>query len=323
MNSTDTTAAFTAPWWARNAHSQTLWPALMRPWPRPLLRRERLNLADGDFIDLDWLNRSATMSGPLLLMLHGLEGSARSPYIRGLLHVCQQRGWRAAVMHFRGCSGEPNRLPHCYHCKDIGVLQNVVDILTPRTAAGIGLVGYSLGGAVLLNWLAAKAPARVHAAAAVSVPFDLHRAADRLNHGFSRFYQWVLLRQTKRSLRRKIRLRGVPRLPPFHHLRTFRDFDNIVTAPLHGFRDADDYYTQASPRANLARITVPTLLLHARDDPFVGTDAVPTLDQLGAYVRLELSAGGGHVGFVYGRYPWAPRYWIEERLATFFAPYLD
>lgn len=282
-----------------------------------------MNLADGDFIDLDWLDDGARSPAPLLIMLHGLEGSARSPYIRGLLHVCRQRGWRAAVMHFRGCSGEPNRLPQCYHCQDIGVLQNIVDILAPRITAGIVLAGYSLGGAVLLNWLATQPPATVHAAAAVSVPFDLHSAANRLNCGFSRFYQWVLLRQTKRSLRRKIRQRGVPQLAPFRHLHTFRDFDNVVTAPLHGFRDADDYYTQASPLANLARISVPTLLLHARDDPFVGTGAIPTPDHLGTHVRLELSAGGGHVGFVYGRYPWTPRYWVEERLGAFFAPYLD
>ncbi|MDA8390452.1 MAG: hydrolase [Gammaproteobacteria bacterium] len=309
---------FSAPWWARSPHVQTLWPHLVRRVDRPPLVRERLTLPDGDFIDCDWLCGGPDQ-GPLLLILHGLEGSSDSVYVRGLLHACRMRNWRAVVAHFRGCSGEPNRHARSYHCAVTDDLEAIIGHLRPRTAA-LSVVGYSLGGAVLLNWLAERgAGAPVKAAAAVSVPYDLHCAAKRLDQGFSRIYQYGLLRQVKRSLRRKVARYGVPQVPPLSKLSTFRLFDDAVTAPLHGFRDVDHYYTFASPLRKLHAIRVTTLLVHAVDDPFVGRECIPTAADLAASVRLETAPQGGHVGFVYGRYPWTPRYWLDERLTAFFS----
>ena len=301
---------------------QTLWPHVARRVSRPPLQRERLALADGDFLDCDWLV-SGRSNAPLLLILHGLEGSSDSIYVRGLLSVCKTRGWRAVVAHFRGCSGEPNRKARSYHCAATDDLDAIVTYLQERTDT-LAAVGYSLGGAVLLNWLAARGEgAPLHRAAAVSVPYDLHGAARRLDQGFSRVYQWGLLRAVKQSLRRKIARYGIPALPSLAELNTFRRFDDAVTAPLHGFRDVDDYYTQASPLPKLRAIRVPTLLLHAADDPFVGDGRAPEPADLPACVRLETAAHGGHVGFVYGRHPWAARYWLDERLAAFFSTTLD
>lgn len=317
------TGPFIAPWWARGAHRQTLWPPLIRWYPRPAVTRERIELADGDFIDLDWL-KTDHVDGPLLLILHGLEGSSRSPYARGLLNTCQTRGWRAAVMHFRGCSGEPNRLARSYHCGETTDLDAIINHLRSRAPHGLGIVGYSLGGSVLLKWLGEQGVAApIHAAAAVSVPFDLHCAADTLNRGFARFYQWALLRQTRRSVQRKKKTHGIGLPTSVAHLTTFRAFDNAVTAPLHGFRDANDYYTKTSCIPYLIKIRVPTLIIHAADDPFGLPTSIPHHNQLSSTIQLEVSHHGGHVGFVCGRYPWRPRYWLDDRLAEFFAAHFD
>ncbi|MHB8255440.1 MAG: hydrolase [Acidiferrobacter sp.] len=313
---------FNAPWWARNPHCQTVLGALTgRGRPEPLIR-ERIILGDGDFVDLDWL-AEAPAQGPLLLVLHGLEGSSRSLYIRRLLRSCRHRQWRAVVMHFRGCSGEPNRLARSYHCGETGDLDCIIRILAARDASGICAVGFSLGGSVLLKWLGEQQTgSRLMAAAAVSVPFDLDGAAERLNRGFSRVYQWVLLRWLKRSQARKAKILR-QKWRPRRALRTFRDFDDAVTAPLHGFTGADDYYQKASCRPYLRHITVPTLILQAADDPFLMSGHVPSTHELSPHIHLELSAHGGHVGFVAGGLPWAPRFWLNDRLGTFFAPYLS
>ncbi len=311
---------FEAPLWARNPHTQTLLGASIdRMGQEIVLARERVTLPDGDFLDLDWL-RSPPTPGPILLILHGLEGSSRSPYIARLLRMCERAQWNAVVMHFRGCSGEPNQLPRSYHGGDTSDLQAVVDILTRRHDQGLCAVGYSLGGSVLLKWLGERrSDAGLRATAAVSVPFDLASAAARLDSGFSRLYQWVLLRWLRQSVARKARRLGHD-TPPLKGLRTFRDFDGVITAPLHGFRDADDYYARASCRPYLRHIEVPTLLVQAADDPFLMPGSTPNPDELAPAVHLELSPCGGHVGFISGGTPWAPRFWLEDRLKAFFGP---
>ena len=311
-------SGFRPAWWLRSAHLQTQFPSLCRR-PAPLsLRRERIELPDGDFLDLDW---NDVESDALILVLHGLEGSARSGYAAGMLHALGQAGLSSVVMNFRGCGGEPNRLPRSYHSGETGDLEYVVQRLRASASdAALGIVGYSLGGNVLLKWLGEKAEhAGIDAAVAVSVPFNLSLCADRLNRGLSRVYQWYLLQKLRRSLQRKL---GTMSLSFDVHdprsLGSLREFDERVTAPLHGFAGAEDYYARASCGPWLRSIAVPTLILHAIDDPFMTPAVIPRPDELSRCVQLELSARGGHVGFVSGRFPWAPIYWLESRICEYF-----
>lgn len=313
---------FKAAWWCRGPHGQTLWARLARRPPHVALWRERLELPDGDFIDLDWTEKG---SGPIVIVLHGLEGSSDSPYARGLLRAIKRRGWRGVVMHFRGCSGEPNRLPRSYHSGDIGDLAFFVDTLKRREPpVSLAVVGFSLGGNVLLKWLGKTGDtSTIRAAVAVSVPYVLSDAAARLQRGFSRLYQWQLLGSLRRTVSEKQRHMELPlKIRDLSALGSFRDFDEYVTAPLHGFDSADHYYTVSSSRQYLGGIAVPTLLLHARDDPFMTESAIPRPDELSESVTLELSPHGGHVGFVAGTWPWRPRYWLDERIPAYLARYL-
>ncbi len=314
---------FVPAWWCRGPHAQTLWARLARRAPRVKLRRERLDLPDGDFIDLDWTTTNA--NGPIVIVLHGLEGSSASPYARGILKAIEARGWRGVVMHFRGCSGEPNRLPRSYHSGDTGDLAHLVETLRrrePRTP--LATVGYSLGGNVLLKWLGKSGEqARLRAAVAVSVPFVLGQAAERLQQGFSQVYQWRLLRDLRHSVEEKRRRMKLPlKIADLSTLKSFRDFDEHVTAPLHGFDGADHYYAVSSSRQYLHGIAIPTLILHALDDPFMTAKTVPRRDELSEHVTLELSRHGGHVGFVGGFLPGLARYWLEERVPAYLANYL-
>ncbi len=313
---------FQPAWWCRGPHAQTLWARLARRLPDVALWRERLELPDGDFIDLDWTEHDG---GPIVIILHGLEGSSESPYARGLLRALQQRGWRGVVMHFRGCSGEPNRLPRSYHSGDIGDLAFFVDTLRRREPqTPLAVVGFSLGGNVLLKWLGKTgAVLPVRAAVAVSVPYVLSDAAARLQRGFSRLYQWQLLRSLRRTVAEKRRRMELPlKIRNLSALKSFRDFDEYVTAPLHGFDGANHYYTVSSSRQYLRGIATPTLLLHAGDDPFMTESAIPRLDELSEFVSLEVSPRGGHVGFVSGAWPWQPRYWLDERIPAYLDRYL-
>ena len=317
-----TTGGFTPAWWLPGPHLQTLWPALGRR-PRPVrITRERIELPDGDFVDLDW----AGESGPIVVILHGLQGSSRSSYARGLLGAFRRRGWRGAVMHFRGCGGEPNRLLRTYHSGETGDFGHVVRGLRARhPSVPLAAVGFSLGGNVLLKWLAERgAAAEIDAAAAVSVPFRLARVADRLEHGFSRMYKRHLIADLRRAVLRKFRHRPCPLdLAAIRRELSFRGFDNRVTAPLHGFRDAGHYYAAASCRQYLRGVARPTLIVHALDDPFMTHDIVPRPEELAPSIRLELSEAGGHVGFVEGVAPWAARYWLDERIPRFLAEQFD
>lgn len=310
---------FKPAWWLPNPHLQTLWPAVIRRNIKNLeLERERLELPDGDFIDLDWVDKN--LQGPLVIILHGLEGSIDSHYAKGMLLAIHQQGWRGVFMHFRGCSGEPNRLERGYHSGETTDFGFLVQTLREREpATPLGAIGYSLGGNVLLKWLGETASKNyLKAAIAISVPFELHKAAERIQEGFSRFYQWYFLKCLRDRLEEKFQ-----KYPPsidFSFLatvETMRDFDNKLTAPLHGFIDANEYYTTASSRQYLGAIQVPTLIVHAKDDPFMTEDVIPKVMELSEYVKLEVTEAGGHVGFVGGKYPWKPVYWLEERVPKF------
>jgi len=310
---------FRPAWWLPGGHLQTLFPTLFRRRQPPPLTRERLELDDGDFLDLDWTREQP---GPLVLLLHGLEGSLHSHYASGFLGSLDRTGLQCVQMYFRGCSGEPNRLPRSYHSGETGDLQTVLDHIGRRhPQRDIFVTGVSLGGNVLLKWLGENPQQQqVQRAVAISVPFDLANAALTLEHGLSRIYQSYLLRKLHRALREKARHITLPVTGnALSSLSSFRRFDDKITAPLHGFDGVDDYYRKSSSRPYIAHITTPTLIIHARNDPFMTTDALPGDSQLGPGVTLELHRSGGHVGFVAGALPLCPRYWLDERIAEYFA----
>jgi uncharacterized protein len=317
---------FKPAWWLPNSHLQTLWPAVCRSHIKSLiLERERLELPDGDFIDLDWMDKDKT--GPLVLILHGFEGSIESHYAKGMLLTLRQQGWRGVFMHFRGCSGEPNRLSRGYHSGETRDVAYVAQILTAREPkTQMAAIGYSLGGNVLLKWLGETGSQNpLKAGIAISVPFELHKAAKRIQKGFSRFYQWYLLKCVRERL--LVKFKQIPAPAPINplllsHVQTIRDFDGHYTVPLHGFSSVDEYYTTASSRQYLRFIQVPTLVLHAKDDPFMTEDVIPSANELSSQVQLEVTDTGGHVGFVMGRYPWRPEYWLERRVPDFLRAYL-
>ncbi len=310
-------STFSAAPWLPGAHAQTLWPFLMRRTAALPYRRERLELADGDFLDLDHSDVAA--GARRLLVLHGLEGCSRSAYVQGLIRRMNSQGWNATAMNLRGCSGEPNRLARAYHAGQTDDLTAVVThLLACEPHAQLSLAGFSLGGNIVLKWLGEQGDAApVRNAVAVSVPFVLRELAQRMQQGFSRLYQAHFIRLLGASYRRKF-VDGD--LPPPHppelvrQLRTFFAFDDAVTARLHGFDGVDDYYARASCRPWLGRIAVPTHIVQALDDPFMTVTMLPPADELPPAVTLELAAGGGHVGFVNGL-PWQPHYWLDARLA--------
>lgn len=314
---------FKAPWWLLSPHLQTMWPTFCRrPLKQLAIKRERFELPDGDFLDLDWLGEG---KGPIVLLLHGLEGSVESPYIKGMMDAIARQGWRALLLHFRSCSGEPNRLSRLYHSgetSDVATLLTALREREPHTL--FAAIGFSLGGNVLLKWLGeTKEHNRLKAAVAVSVPFELGKSVDRINQGFSRFYQWYLLRSLHKKVRVKFANQRAPiPLPPLSTLHTLRDFDDKITAPLHGFLNAQDYYTRSSCRQYLHTIHVPTLVLQAKDDPFMTADLLPEPHELSPRVQFELTDKGGHVGFVGGKTPWQAHYWLEKRVPAFLKSHL-
>jgi len=278
------------------------------------LRRQRIELPDGDFVDIDW---TALPGAPRVLVLHGLEGSLDSHYSGALLTRLARHGYRAGLLYFRGCSGEPNRLARSYHSGDSAGLDNVIRLLTVEPAGPLlAVIGISLGGNVLLKWLGEHGrDVPLRTAIAISVPFDLDSAARQLDHGLSRIYRNHLLGKLKAAAGRKLQSHTFPVTQrQLDELATFRAFDDAVTAPLNGFRDVDDYYTRSSCRHYLPGVQLPTLVLHARNDPFLPATAIPAATGLGPGMVLELSADGGHVGFVSGSRPGRPRYWLEQRI---------
>jgi predicted alpha/beta-fold hydrolase len=279
-------------------------------------------------VDVDWAAGAAPPGAPLLLVLHGLEGSSRSHYAVGLMRLAQARRWRAATLNFRSCSGELNRRPQFYHSGHTDDLDHVVGVLLAREPeAPLVAVGVSLGGNVLLKWLgerAGEAPRALAAAVGISVPYDLVPCARELDRGLKRrVYAAAFLG----TMREKVRLKA-ERDPGFARLvdldlalraRTFREYDRAVTAPLNGFADERDYWVRASSRPWLPRIRRPTLLLNALDDPIVPPDALPDPGRLPPCVTAEFPPRGGHAGFLDGPWPWRADSWAERRAVEFLA----
>jgi predicted alpha/beta-fold hydrolase len=304
---------FKPAWWLPGPHLQTLWPSLVRCRPKLQKRDERLELPDGDFLDIAWVGHN---SGPTILILHGLEGGIESHYAAGILAALNHAGYRPVLMHFRGCSGIPNRLPRSYHSGETGDLQWVIEHIEGITGKSIdAAIGFSLGGNVLLKWLGEQHQASaLKTAVAISVPFQLNDCALRLQRGFSTLYRYYLLDKLRRSYKARLHLVPPENRVDVDSLRSFREFDDQVTAPLNGFRDVDHYYGDSSSRQYLKWIETPTLILHADDDPFMWRSTIPQAGELSPAVTLELCKGAGHVGFIEGSLPWKSHYWLESRV---------
>jgi hypothetical protein len=336
-------AGFSAPGWLGCRHAQTVWPLLVKG-ALPAYRRERWETPDGDFIDLDWVDKASVAEdislavtpgelliaddlAPCVVLFHGLEGSSRSPYARSLMRAIRLRGWRGVVVHFRGCSGEPNRLPRAYHSGDAAEIHWILRRLKGLPclqAAPLFAVGVSLGGNALLKWLAEPAampnenkPLKpLTAAAAVSAPFDLAAAEHALTQGANPIYARYFLRSLiPKALAKARRFPGLVDVAAIKRSRRLRDFDAAVTAPLHGYQHADDYYARASSGPVLGKIATPTLLVNAQDDPFLPCEALPRIAGLPDAVTAAFLAQGGHAGFVGGGWPghidWLPHHLLD------------
>jgi predicted alpha/beta-fold hydrolase len=311
---------YRAPWWLPGGNAQTVYAALFTRTPRLSLRRERWDTPDDDFVDVDLLEGS--QDKPFVALFHGLEGCSRSHYARAMLAAVQARGWRGAVPHFRSCGGEMNRLPRAYHSGDSAEIGWMLTRLREQAgAAPLYAAGVSLGGNALLKWLGeegANARTVLRAAASISAPLDLTAAGNALERGFNRVYVRNFLLTMKKKSAAKLALHpGLFAGDRVARSRTLREFDDLVTAPLHGFRDAADYWLRASAKPWLRHIAVPTLVVNAANDPFMPGEHLPRPDDASAEVVLDFPRAGGHVGFVSGPFP--GRFdWLPRRVLGFF-----
>jgi predicted alpha/beta-fold hydrolase len=307
LENTDTRvirSAFEPARWLRNRHAQTIYASLPWSWrSRPALRRDSLELPDGDITAVDWL-------------------------VEALMEFARDRGWRSCVLHFRDCGDYRNRLPRRYHAGETNDLRFFLNQLQAQreTSGNPGpllAVGYSLGGNVLLKYLGeSESDTPLSAAAAISVPLDLHECADALDIGFSRVYQRYLLKRMKSAVTRKFdRHTAAFDWSRAMNARTFAEFDDAVTAPLHGFAGKQDYYDRCSSVHYLKGIQTPTLIVNALDDPFMTQRVIPEPDRLSEYVTLEVAESGGHVGFIDGGPPWRPSFYLPGRILGFLEPY--
>jgi uncharacterized protein len=314
---------FAPAWWIPGAHLRTLWGKFFRPRSTAVTTRECWETPDGDFLELHRMDAPA--SRPRLLILHGLEGSQRSHYAVGMLAEASRRGWAADVLVFRSCGEEMNRLPRFYHSGETADLDFVVRTIVQREQGRPLLItGVSLGGNVLLKWLGengSELPPEVRGAATVSVPYDLAQSTRYITRGASRMYEVHFLRSLRRKARRKEEaFPGLISQEAIDRARTLYDFDDCVTAPLHGFAGADDYYARSSSIRFLHAIRRPTLMLSARDDPFMPPellDEVAPIARANRALELEIVERGGHVGFIGGSIPFRPVYYAERRVGDF------
>jgi predicted alpha/beta-fold hydrolase len=308
---------YRAPRWlfgrgAVGGNVQTIWPALFARrfhGPAPQFRRERWDTPDGDFIDVDFQSEpQLAADAPWLVLFHGLEGSSGSHYAQAFAHWARSHGWAFAVPHFRGCSGELNRGPRAYHSGDFEEIGWILERLRPRSTQPLVVVGISLGGNALLRWAeeAGESAAGIaRAVCAVSSPIDLAAGGHAIGRGFNRQVYGRMFLNTMRpkALRKLAQYPGLFDRAKMLAARDLYQFDNIFTAPLHGFRDTEDYWSRASAKPHLHRICIPALLLNARNDPFVPAASLPTPSEVGRHVTLWQPRHGGHVGFPAGMPP--------------------
>ena len=313
----------------KNRHIQTLYSSLFRKLPNLYMEVEKFNLEDGDFLECHWHNKPKQGTNtPIVILFHGLAGSYKSPYIQGTMNKLSQNGFASVLMHFRGCSGLENRLPRSYHSGESGdALEWIKYVTSNFPNSKIFTIGYSLGGNMmlkLLGELGKESP--ITAAVSVSAPMQLDICANKMDKGFSKFYQHILLKDLNTALKKKY-----DKFDMYSHLnikkteiknlKTFWEFDGAYTAPIHGFDSAQDYYTKCSSKQFLKDIKTSTLIVHSSDDPFMTTEILPTKDEVSKYVTLEVSQHGGHVGFVGGTF-FKPDYWLEKKIVNYFSSFL-
>ena len=307
---------YRAPIWLPGGNLQTIWPALYgrRVRGAPVrFRRERWTTPDGDFIDVDWLDAdpiapASALGQPLLVLFHGLEGSSSSHYAQAFADFCRARGVAFAVAHFRGCSGELNHAPRAYHSGDFEEIDWILRRFAQQRTGPLVAAGVSLGGNALMRWageMGQSAQKVVGALAAVCAPLDLAAGGHAIGRGFNRLvYTPMFLRSMKPKAMRKLAQHpGLFDAAALAAARDLYEFDNIFTAPLHGFANTEEYWVRASAKPHLARIAVPALLVNALNDPFVPAWSLPRRDSVGRHVQLWQPPHGGHVGFPQGALP--------------------
>lgn len=310
--------------WLKNPHAQTIWPVLAASKVHIALKKQKIELPDGDFIELVWDAANADQSDkPIVLILHGLGGDINSAYAKSFMNSFSKSNWRPVFMHFRGAGEECNRLDRAYHSGDTEDVAYIVNLLS-KQCDEIAAVGVSLGGNVLLKWLGQTGDRNpLKAAVAISVPFELRPSVDHMSTGFSRAYQRWLLRSLRYYINRKFENRPAPfDMQLANTARSFWEYDNVVTAPLHGFKDADQYYAESSSRQYLPGITVPTLIIHAKDDPFVPTQAIPSFEEVSSSTTLQITDYGGHVGFISSKGYFKTENWLDKRIPAYLREFL-
>ncbi len=316
--------------WLRNPHLQTLWASKARKVAPPRQEAERLELPDGDFLDINWSlalktvkqkpeqakKRAGNTDHGIVCLFHGLGGSLQSAYASATFNALENSGFNVAFMHFRGCSGEPNRLAKAYHSGETNDIRYFINLVSQRfPKIPVHAVGFSLGANALLKYLGEEGNDCVlKSAIAVAPPLVLQEGANKLNKGFAKIYQRYLLRAMQMHLEEKRQRYPDLELPDdVSGMKNFWQFDDAVTARLHGFADVHDYYTKSSSRQYLPSIACRTHIIHALDDPFFTPAVVPSAKELGQDTTLELSRHGGHVGFVSNNAT-GNRYWLDKRI---------
>ncbi len=308
---------FTPAWWIANKHLQSLWGYVYSANTKPIFNRFRIELSDGDFIDLDTYGDSKQ---DIVLMLHGLGGSSQSHYLRQMTPILAAEGYFVVIMNFRGASGYFNRLPRLYHGGESNDVSAVIDYLQDQyPLKKMNLIGFSLGANILLKYLGERCvPKVIEKAIAVSVPFDLKVVSQSLKNLPNHPYQKWLMNDIKRQVLAKFSEQETPiDLDKLKKLKVFWEYDELVTAPLHGFKNVHDYYQASSCKFYLDKIKTTTLIIHAKDDPLIPTSCIPKSDQLSTSTRLELSEQGGHVGFISQKNKMQSHYWLGDRVVEF------
>lgn len=310
-----------------NPHAQTLFPYLTKDRNRTSYIQQTLELEDGDFLDINWKGK-ATNGKPIIILFHGLESTIDSHYVPRMMQSLDERGWSTVLMHFRGCSHRPNRLAHSYHCGETNDARFFLDwVKNKYPDSPLIAVGFSLGGNMLLKLQAEYADnSPLDASISICAPIQMNICAQRMNQGISRFYQRVLVNDLKNKILLKAdrfnykELIGL-NISDIMCLKTFWQFDDLVTAPLHGFKNAHDYYGQSSSRQYLKDIKCPTLMIQALDDPFMTPDIIPTESELSESIELEISQHGGHIGFISGTLR-KPSFWLQKRIPEYISNFL-